>query len=54
MNQKLDVNSLDFDYCKWLETEPNKEEFLLVWNQFTETEKAAILADFYQWLVANN
>jgi hypothetical protein len=47
------TNNPDFDYCEWLKTEPTKEEFLTVWQQFTATEKAAILADFQQWLKNN-
>jgi hypothetical protein len=49
----MDINSTDFDYCEWLTTQPTKEEFLAVWQQFTAAEKAAILADFEQWLENN-
>ena len=54
MNPKLDTNNPEFDYCEWLSTEPNKEEFLAVWRQFNAAEKAAVLADFQQWLAANS
>jgi hypothetical protein len=47
------TNNPEFDYCEWLTTKPTKEEFLTVWQQFTATEKAAILADFQQWLENN-
>jgi hypothetical protein len=47
------TNNPDFDYCEWLTTKPTKEEFLAVWQQFTAAEKAAILADFQQWLKNN-
>lgn len=54
MNQKLDTNNPEFDYCEWLKTAPTKAEFLAVWRQFTAEEKAAVLADFQQWLAANS
>jgi hypothetical protein len=44
------INDPNFDYCNWLTTNPSKEEFLSVWQQFSPTEKAAVLADFQQWL----
>jgi hypothetical protein len=54
MNKKLDTNTPEFDYCEWLGTEPNKEEFLAVWCQFNAAEKAAVLAEFLRWLAANS
>lgn len=51
---ELNINSPNFDYCEWIQTEPTEEEFLVVWQQFTEIEKAAVLADYQQWLVANS
>lgn len=51
---RFNINSLDFDYCEWIKTEPTEEEFLAVWQQFTETEKIAVLADYQRWLVANS
>lgn len=47
------TNSPDFDYCEWLTTKPTKQEFLTVWQQFTAAEKAAVWADFQQWLKNN-
>lgn len=54
MNPKLDTTTSEFDYCEWLKTEPTKEEFFAVWRQFNAVEKAAVLADFQQWLAANS
>jgi hypothetical protein len=54
MNRIVDTNSPEFDYCEWLGTEPTKEEFLVVWRQFNAAEKAAVLAEFQQWLAANS
>ncbi|MGE5660038.1 MAG: hypothetical protein ACM37W_25890 [Actinomycetota bacterium] len=51
---KTDVNSIDFDYLEWTKTNPTQEEFLAVWQQFSKTEQAQILADFERWLNANN
>lgn len=50
---QLNINSPDFDYCEWIQTATTKEEFLAIWQQFTEKEKAAVLADYQRWLVAN-
>ena len=54
MNRKFDPSNPEFDYCEWLETKPTKEEFLAVWCQFNEAERAAVLADFFVWLAANS
>jgi hypothetical protein len=53
-SSQINTNSPDFDYCEWIKTDQTKEEFLAVWQQFTETEKVAVLADFQQWLAANS
>ncbi|MGE5656604.1 MAG: hypothetical protein ACM37W_08315 [Actinomycetota bacterium] len=49
-----DVNSIDFDYLEWTKTNPTQEEFLSVWQQFSENEQAQILADFERWLATNS
>lgn len=54
MDPKFDTNNPEFDYCEWLKTEPSQEEFLVVWHQLNAAEKAAVLADFQQWLAANS
>ena len=46
----MNINSIDFDYYEWTQTNPTKEEFLKIWQQFTEGEKTAVLLDFAQWL----
>jgi hypothetical protein len=50
----LNIDSPGFDYCEWIKTDPTQQEFLAVWRQFTAAEKAAVLADFQQWLAANS
>jgi hypothetical protein len=50
---QLNPNSPDFDYCEWIQTEPTQAEFLSVWQQLTDKEKAAVLTDYHLWLTAN-
>ncbi|MGE5655101.1 MAG: hypothetical protein ACM37W_00505 [Actinomycetota bacterium] len=49
-----DVNSIDFDYLEWTQTNPTQEEFIAVWQQFSEYERSLILADFERWLATNS
>lgn len=49
-----DINSVDFDYLIWTETDMMQDEFQAVWQQFSQKEQSLILSDFYAWQAANS